>query len=458
MVTLALLSAVSFTACEESVEAEAEAETQTVDSLVWTDNVTIYEVNIRQYTPEGTLAAFAEHLPRLKALGVDVLWFMPVYPISTTKSKGTLGSYYAISDYTAVNSEFGTMEEFKELVKTIQDMGMKVMLDWVANHTGWDHHWLEEHPEWFTRDEDGNILDPRNEKGESNGWTDVADLNFENAEMRQAMIDAMLFWVNEVNVDGFRCDVAYEVPDDFWVDASTQLQAAKPLYMLAEAEKPPLREQGSFQVSYAWSFHHLMNKIAKGDANANSIQDWLEEDRKKFKKGYHMHFITNHDENSWNGTEYERMGAGVDAFAVLTFTFEGVPLIYSGQEAALDRRLEFFEKDSISWGNFSKSAFYQTLTSLKHRNSALWNGEAGGPVQRIASNADEHIYAFLREKGQDRVLVVLNLSDKAQEVKLEGTAHLGAYNDIFANSGVNISADRIIQLKAWDYLVLEATN
>lgn len=458
-ILLALTGILCWSACGNESEQLDPNMNQAADGpLAWTNDVTIYEVNIRQYTPEGTLAAFAKHLPRLKELGVEVLWFMPVYPISTTRSKGTLGSYYAISNYVEVNAEFGTMEEFKTLVKQIHDMDMKVMMDWVANHTGWDHHWIEEHPDWYTRDEAGNIMDPSNAEGESYGWTDVADLNFDHTDMRQAMIDAMLFWVKEVDVDGFRCDVAFEVPDDFWIEASEQLQAAKPLYMLAEAEHPPIRENGSFHVSYGWSFHHLMNKIAKGEETADAIQTWLEEDRKKFKKGYHMHFITNHDENSWNGTEFERMGEGVDAFAVLSFTFEGVPLIYSGQEAAFDRRLEFFEKDSIEWGSYSKTAFYQTLTSLKRNNQALWNGLAGGAVQRINTSADKQVYAYLREKNDNRVLVVLNLSSKPADVQLQGTKHFGAYTDIFANSSVSLDDKSNLELKAWDYLVLSSAR
>ena len=453
------IAATSF-ACKDSQATKVDdtpAETPEVVNTDWENDDNIYEVNIRQYTPEGTFSAFKEHLPRLKAMGVDILWLMPIYPISDKRKKGSLGSYYAISDYTKINPEFGTMDEFKALVGQIHDMGMRVILDWVPNHTGWNHSWIEEHPDFYTQDSTGTIIDPIDPKtGESWGWTDVADLNYDNKAMRQEMRKDMAFWLTEVEVDGFRCDVAGEVPDDFWVNTIDTLRQLNPdIFMLAEAEHAEHRNICGFDMNYGWSFHHLMNEIAKGDKNATDIDKWFEEEASNYKKGYFMHFLTNHDENSWNGTIEERMGEAADAFAVLAFTFDGMPLIYSGQEAGLNKRLEFFEKDSIAWGNYSKQDFYTTLLALKHDNSALWNGEAGGKLQRINTADNLDVYAFYREKDNNRVVVIVNLSDASQSITLDNAELSGSYSNVFANSTTEIADKMDIQLGAWEYLVLQ---
>ena len=423
----------------------------------WAHSANIYEVNVRQYTPEGAFKAFAEHLPRLSEMGVDILWFMPIFPVSAERRKGTLGSYYAIADFTKVNPEFGVLEDFRAIVDEAHRLGMRVILDWVPNHTGWDHPWITEHPDYYTRNEAGEIIDPIDPKtGKSWGWTDVADLNYDNPELRQAMIADMLFWLREVGVDGFRCDVASEVPDDFWREALPQLRGQKPdVFMLAEAEHPPHRNEELFAMSYGWSFHHLMNEIAQGEAKAPAISKWLKEDRAKFRKGYHMHFITNHDENSWNGTEFERMGEAVKAMAVLAFTFDGMPLIYSGQEAGLDKRLEFFEKDTINWDKLPAfEPFYRTLLDLKRNNKALWNGAAGGEPVIIPIPENDKVLAYLREKDDNRVLVLLNLSPDPQNVVLKNKSLEGSYSNIFANSTTAIAPGSSIKLNAWDYVVL----
>ncbi|MBX2926580.1 MAG: alpha-amylase [Saprospiraceae bacterium] len=422
----------------------------------WADNANIYEVNIRQYTPEGTFTAFATHLPRLKAMGVDILWFMPIFPVSVERRKGTLGSYYAVSDFTAVNPEFGTMADFRAVVDSAKQLGMRVILDWVPNHTGWDHRWITEHPDFYTRNDTGEIIDPIDPKtGKSWGWTDVADLNYDNPELRKAMTQDMLFWLREVGVDGFRCDVASEVPDDFWSEAVPQLRQANPdLFMLAEAEHPPHRNLEWFAMSYGWSFHQLMNQIAQGEAKASDIKTWLAKDRKDFRKGYAMQFITNHDENSWNGTEFERMGEAVKAMAVLAFTFEGMPLIYSGQEAGLNRRLEFFEKDSIQWDNLPYEVFYRTLLDLKHRNKALWNGAAGGEPIIISTEHDDKTLVFFREKEDNKVIVLLNLSPDPLDIVLKDKRLEGSYSNVFGNSSTAVTTGTSIHLSAWDYVIL----
>ncbi|NRA52124.1 MAG: alpha-amylase [Phaeodactylibacter sp.] len=424
----------------------------------WAERANIYEVNIRQYTPSGTLAAFEKHLPRLQEMGVDILWFMPVYPISEAKRKGNLGSYYAVSDYTAVNPAFGTMEEFKALVERIHGMDMRVVLDWVPNHTGWDHEWITQHPEYYTQDSLGNVIDPIDPKtGESWGWTDVADLNYDNAEMRAAMIAEMQFWLEEIGVDGFRCDVAGEVPDDFWAQAIPELRSVNPeLFMLAESDHPPHRNQEWFAMNYGWEFHHLMNDIARGEQSPNAIDSVMAKKAGEYRRGYFMNFLTNHDENSWQGTIEERMAEAADAMAVLAFTIDGMPLIYNGQEGGLNHRLKFFEKDTIPWDGFKKTRFYKTLLDLKHRNPALANGIAGGKYERIfVGEAAEEIYAYRRKKGKSQVIAFLNLSDEPQSFTIDREDLEGEYTNVFANSTVKLATDMSMNLSPWSYLLLE---
>jgi glycosidase len=462
-----LLTVLSLSACGggEGTEAENPSEPMEQPDLLpsaatpeWAAQANIYEVNVRQYTPSGTLEAFAKHLPRLKEMGVDILWFMPVYPISEARRKGSLGSYYAVADYTAVNPAFGTMEEFKALVNQIHDMDMRVILDWVPNHTGWDHPWITEHPEYYTQDSLGNVIDPIDPKtGESWGWTDVADLNYDNAALREAMIGEMLFWLEEVGIDGYRCDVAGEVPDDFWAQAVPRLRAANPeLFMLAESDHPPHRNEEWFAMNYGWEFHHLMNAIAKGEQSPLAIDTVLAKKAAVYNWGYFMNFLTNHDENSWQGTIEERMGPAADAMAVLAFTIDGMPLMYSGQEAGLNHRLKFFEKDTIPWNGFKKTRFYKILLDLKHNNPALGNGLAGGVLERITvENATEEIYAYRRKKGANQVVVLLNLSGEPQSFTLSQEDLAGEYTNVFANSTVKLTPEMSMNLNPWSYLLLE---
>ncbi len=448
----------------------------------WHKRANIYEVNLRHYTPEGTFSAFAGHLPRLKRMGVDILWLMPIHPVSEEKRKGELGSPYAVGDYKAVNPDYGTMEDFKMLLDSIHALGMYCILDWVPNHTGWDNPWITEHPDWYSQDADGNIIDPINqETGESWGWTDVADLNYDNPDMRLGMIDAMRFWTQEVGVDGFRVDVAHSVPVDFWVQCSDSLYADGPVFLLAEAEVPALRNTGSFVMDYGWEMHHLLNEIARSQGanrgtsaslqQGNLVETEEEEAELKtaldidlllakkateYDKGYAMHFTSNHDENSWAGTEFERMGDGHKAFAVLTATFDGMPLIYTGMESAMDKQLAFFTKDEVPWGDFEYENFYRTLFHLKHINQALWNGKHGGELVKIQSGNDQNIYAFMREKNRDRVVVVINLSADTQAYHLSGDQHWGVYSDAFnpADGLVSVGSEFSGELGPWEYMVL----
>ncbi len=379
----------------------------------------IYEVNVRQYSEEGSLAAVTRDIPRLKALGVDILWLMPIQPIGEKKRKGELGSYYSIADYTAVNPEYGSLDDLKTLVETAHQHGQKVILDWVANHTAWDHPWIESHADWYTHDGDGNITDPIDDQGKPWGWTDVADLNYDNRALWQGMTDAMKFWLVEANIDGFRCDVAGEVPTEFWNFARPQLDQVKPVFMLAEAEKPEL--QKAFDMSYGWEFHHLTNDIAKGEKPASVVHDYIVDRINRFDADHlSMMFTTNHDENSWNGTVFERYGDAHRAMAVLTFTVDGMPLIYSGQEASMTKRLKFFEKDAIDWGDYELQEFYASLLSLKKSTPALWSGAEGGRYRPLSHTSEnDRVLGFQRSHNLGRVDVWINFSDTAVTVEPE---------------------------------------
>jgi len=412
----------------------------------WSKDLTIYEVNIRQYTPEGTFDAFAEHLPRLQEMGAGILWLMPVQPIGKLNRKGSLGSYYSISDYTSTNPEFGKMKDFKKLVDEAHKRDMFIILDWVANHSSWDNVWMKENKDYYTGGKDGKIVAPVAD------WSDVADLDYGNPAMRRAMIDAMRYWITETGIDGFRCDVGMMVPDDFWNDCIAELKKIKPdIFMLVEGEDPQFIKDG-FHMTYAWENHHAMNKIAQGKQQPELLDSIIRKDLARYSAGsYFMNFTSNHDENSWNGTEFERMGDAAKTFAVAAATIPGMFLVYSGQEVALDRRLKFFDKDSINWvDNRNYIPFYTTLFETKKDNPALWNGNYGGNYKRIDCGND-NVYCYSREKDDNKVLVILNMSSKPQEIKF--TSDTGNYKNVFGGKK-KIKSGKKMELTGWQYMVL----
>jgi cyclomaltodextrinase / maltogenic alpha-amylase / neopullulanase len=421
------------------------AQTNTPD---WAYNATIYEVNIRQFTEEGTFKAFSEHLPRLKNLGVDILWLMPIHPIGELNRKGTLGSYYSVKDYKDVNPEFGTMDEFKELVNEIHSLGMYVIIDWVANHTAWDNIWVHKYPEFFTRDVDGNFIPPVDD------WHDVIDLNFDNKELWDKMADALKFWIKECKIDGYRCDVAGMVPVEFWNFVRPQLDEIKPVFMLAEWDTPEMH-YAAFDMTYDWKLHKIMNRIYSKENNVNNLADHIEQDRNKYP-GYaiRMQFTDNHDENTWNGTVFERLGDAVETFAVLTYTIPGMPLIYSGQEAGNDKRLEFFEKDPIEWQEHNLFELYKQLNILRKNNPALWSGVKGGSYKVIPNNNPESVFTFLRENESNTVFSIFNLSDQSIEIELLNESADGDYREFFNGKLFEVAAlAKSIKLKPWEYRV-----
>lgn len=419
---------------------------QTFQPPEWSYNKTIYEVNIRQFTEEGNFKAFEKHLPRLKELGADILWFMPIHPIGEKNRKGTLGSYYSVKDYKDINPEFGTFDDFKSLVKLIHKMGMYVIIDWVANHTAWDHSWIEERPEFYTTDSAGNIIPPNPD------WSDVADLNFDNKDLRAEMIDALKFWVEECDVDGYRCDVAGMVPIEFWIEARTELEKIKNVFMLAEWDTPEVHL--AFDMTYDWDLHHILNGIVKEEKTAADLIEHLKKNEEEFPaNAFRMQFTSNHDENSWNGTVFERLGDGVEAFAVLTCLIPDMPLVYTGQEAGNDKRLSFFEKDLVEWKEYKLFDIYSKLFKLKKSNSALLNGERGGEMVYLTSNDEKNILAFSRSSGKDKVVGVFNLSGDAAEFEISGDTLPGSYKNYFTGKLESFTSKESFKLYPWEYRV-----
>lgn len=369
----------------------------------WTYDAVVYEMNVRQYTPEGTFAAAQAQLPRLKELGVDVIWLMPIYPIGEKERKGTLGSYYAVKDYCSVNPEFGTMQDFESFLAEAKSQGFRVILDWVANHTSPDAVWIDSKPAgWYERDSLGNTVVQYD-------WTDIAALNYDNADVWDAQENAMRFWMSK-GIDGFRCDMACEVPFEFWAKTISSLRKDWPqMYMLAEGEDPKLHESG-FDASYAWELHHLLNDIAQGKKGIPELLEYVKHDAERFPEdAFRLMFTSNHDENSWAGTEFERMGDAAKVMAVLTFTLpNGQPLIYTGQEMGLNHRFQFFEKDPVpAWEVNGFTQFYQDLIELRHEHLALRPGGKGGRFEVVS--AEDSTLVFRRVLGNDVVTVTAQL-------------------------------------------------
>lgn len=413
----------------------------------WARNQVIYEVNLRQYSPGGTLSEFRQHLPRLKELGAGILWFMPLQPVGIKNRKGSLGSYYSIRNYCELDTAYGTMDEFIALVNEIHSMGMYVILDWVANHTAWDHHWVEEFPAFYRRNELGEVHPPFPE------WEDVIGLDYTNRDLRNEMIESMKFWLKTADIDGFRCDMAMLVPTDFWNGARYELETVKPVFMLAEAEQRDLTEE-AFDVLYNWNLMHVWDDIAKGKYTADEIRWRVPSEITDFPEGAdNMLFISNHDENSWNGSEIERLNFGLEAFAVLIFTLPGMPLIYSGMEAGNYRRLEFFDKDCIDWKQDKMAALYTKLAHLRMHNPALWSLQPKTDFQILTTDRDDKILFFKRESSGNKVLVVVNLSEEHLDFQLTGLGFQGNYTDVIHEIAVILGDTPCLSLEPWGYKV-----
>lgn len=425
----------------------------TIQHPEWTRDAVLYQLNTRQFTPEGTFVAAQAQLPRLKELGVDIIWLMPIHPIGQVNRKGTLGSPYAVKDYFAVNPELGTLEEMKAFVDAAHAQDMHVILDWVANHTAWDNPLTTQHPEWYERDLDGDFRPTP-----WWDWSDIINLQYRDPRLRQYMTEALKYWVREVGIDGYRADVAGFVPLDFWETARDQLDAIKPVFMLAEWEMRDMH-YAAFDATYAWTWKDAMQSIAAGRADAGVLFGFYSWNESAYpREAMRMMYTSNHDQNAWEGTEYEKYGPIREAAIVLSVTGEGIPLIYNGQEVGNRKRLEFFEKDPIAWPEGyaldEQGRLYQKLFALKKDNAALWNGQWGGRMYQVVNTAPAKVFSFFREQDGDKVFVALNLSGEAQSVTFAGPHHHGGYADFATGEAVTVDGSTEMTLPAWGWRVL----
>jgi len=411
----------------------------------WAENAVLYELNTRQFTPAGTFKAIEPRIQKLKDLGVNITWFMPIHPIGEKNRKGTLGSYYAVKDYYDINPEFGNLDDFKRLVTLIHDAGMYVIIDLVANHTAWDNPLIEQHPEWYTQDRKGKIVTPIKD------WSDVADLNYDNKALWRYMIDMMKYWVAEVGIDGYRCDVAAMVPTPFWIQARKELDKIKPVFMLAEAETPELNAFG-FDMTYSGNMYRLFNAIAQGKKSPRKIDSLLKYEYYNYPQGsMRMRFTSNHDENTWNQPAVVRMNReGAKVGAVLTGTLPGNPLVYNGQEIGIDQALEFFEKDPIVWQENEVREFYQKLLWTYRNHPALYKGS----MRKLKSDNDDQVYAFIRNHQDDNVIVIVNFSPEPFSGKVYWEGIQGPFVELFTDKKVYFqSVELMLKLEPWAYLV-----
>ena len=414
----------------------------------WSKNASIYQINTRQFTPEGTLRAAERQLPRLKELGTTIIWLMPIHPIGKVHRKGELGSPYAIQDYFAVNPELGTMADFKQFVATAHRLGLYVILDWVGNHTAWDNVIRKDHPDWYLKNRKGQ---PRPTPWFD--WDDIIELDYSSPGLRAYMTRALRFWVKETGVDGYRFDAAGFVPQDYWDEVAADLRTIKPLFLLAEWESRDMHTR-AFDASYAWSWWDAMRNIAAGKADATSLYSYYAWNEKFYPKdAYRLLYVTNHDKNAWEGTEFETFGPALDAAIVFSVISDGIPMIYNGQEAGNERRLKFFERDPIVWKSAPHEALYKNLFALKKTNTALWNGRWGATMEQVINSAPQQIFSFVRQNSKDKVFAVFNLSAKAQQVTFTGDLQHGAYREFGTGAPVTLDQNSKLNMAPWSYKV-----
>ena len=414
----------------------------------WSKSASLYQINTRQFTPEGTLLAAAAQLPRLQALGVDILWLMPIHPIGQLQRKGKLGSPYAVQDFRAVNPEFGTLADLQYFVNTAHQLGMHVILDWVGNHTAWDNVLRTSHPEWYAKDYLG-----RPHPTPWYDWDDIIDLDYQSPDLRRYMTEAMLYWVKVAGVDGYRADAAGLIPLDFWENVSRELRAIKPVFMLAEWESRDMHAL-AFDASYAWSWWDALRQIAEGKADATSLYTYYAWNEKFYpKEAYRLLYTTNHDKNAWDGTEFEIFGAAVDSAIVFSFVSQGMPMIYNGQEAGNQRRLAFFDRDPIVWQASPYQALYKNLLALKKHNSALWNGEWGASMVQVPNNDPKALFSFVRQNNKDKVFAVFNLSAQTKQASFRDALQHGSYHDFNSGNVVKIDAETSFEMAPWSYRI-----
>ncbi|GGD50468.1 alpha-amylase family glycosyl hydrolase [Croceicoccus pelagius] len=420
----------------------------------WSKDAVLYQINTRQFTEEGTFRAAEKELPRLKELGVDILWLMPIHPIGEKNRKGTLGSPYSVKDYYDVNPEFGTKEDFRHFVDAAHEQGFHVILDLVANHTAWDNELAAKHPDWYEKDWKGDFRPTP-----WWDWSDVIDLDWSKPGVRQHVGEAMEYWVREFDVDGYRADVAGYVPIDFWETERARLDAIKPVFMLAEWKTPDLTRK-AFDAVYAWEWHTTVKNIAQGKADATALFGYYAENQSNWpEEAMRLTYIANHDSNSWEGTQYENFGDALPAFMALSFTGEGLPMVYNGQEACNAKRLEFFEKDPIDWSQGEDCELGDLISDLitfRKANPVLANGQWGARMSQVVNDKPQQLFAWVRQEDGNKVVGLFNLSAKPVSAKLTDALAAGTYTEFRSGESVTIKDGDTVELPAWGYRLLSS--
>lgn len=417
------LSLIFFISCNDKKELTYKDETQTNQTIEtgkndfmeenihqpeWAKNAIIYEINTRQFSKKGDFKSVTTQLSRLKELGVDLLWLMPIHPIGKENRKGELGSYYSIKDFKKINPEFGNEKDFKILVDSAHSLGMKIVLDWVANHSSFDHKWVKEHLDFYIKDDSGKK--PISPIGTD--WHDVAQFDYRNPALRDSMIDAMKYWVKKYDIDGFRCDMAELLPIDFWKQTREELDKIKPLFMIAEGEKPELHNY--FNLVYGWEFKNIITDIASNRKSFNLITNYISK-QKHNPNNLTMYFTTNHDENSWNYIEGEIFGENKFNYVTLTYCLSGIPLIYNGQESGLNKKLKFFDKDPIQWGDYKYAEKYKQLNNLLKKYPVWWNNGKDNSYEILEDTED--IFCFIKNNNNQMIAVLQNYSNSPELIR-----------------------------------------
>ena len=452
-----LVSALALCACEEG-ELETQSSNEPapyvqIDHPEWSKDAVIYQINTRQFTEAGTLAAAEEHLPRLAKMGVDIVWLMPIHPIGEVKRKGSMGSPYAVRDYRQINPDLGDEEDLRNFVDRAHDLGLRVILDWVANHSSRDNALIEDHPDWYTKTPEGDLTHPV-----GTDWVDVADFDYSKAELREYMTGSLVYWVREFGIDGYRADVAGYVPLDFWETARRELDAIKPVFMLAEWEQRDLHAK-AFDATYAWGWKNAFQRLVREGSGAGPIRAYYDEQIVTWPSGaYRMVYTDNHDQNAWDGVASQIYGDAYEAAIALSFVGSGIPLIHNGQEADLAHQLSFFEKDEIAWRDGQYSELFRKLATLKEEEPALWNGSFGAPMVEVPNSARDAIFSFVRGESEDRVFAVFNLTGKAQAFDLEKARHAGEFVDALSGEEAYFAGSDSMELGPWEYRIYRGRN
>jgi glycosidase len=424
-----------------------------IENAAWTADAVLYQLNTRQFTPEGTFAAAQKQLPRLAAMGVDIIWLMPIHPIGAANRKGSLGSPYAVRDYRSVNPEFGTKADFRAFVDEAHRLGLRVILDWVANHSAYDNPLTVSHPEWYTRTSEGALMSPA-----GTDWSDVADFDYSQPALRRYMTESLVYWVREFGVDGYRADVAGYVPTDFWETARAELDTVKPVFMLAEWEQRDLHAR-AFDATYGWGWKEAMQRLVKSGEGAGPMRGYYAGQSETWPHAaLRMVYTENHDQNSWDGVAAEIYGPAYEAAMALSFVGSGMPLIYNGQEADNDRMLAFFERDPIVWREGRHAALIAKLIALKTETPALHNGRFGAAMVEVPTSATADVFAFTRGADGERVFAVFNLSPRPQPVSFQHARHHGAYANALTDEAMTFTGGETLELAPWGYRIFTETK